>query len=64
MPRILAGLGWEVIQFDPGRPRRQEAGRLPEELADGVTALAADGEDLWLAGPAGWRRSTPLRALP
>ena len=50
----------KIIQFDPARPAEARSWPLPEELADGVTALAADGEDLWLAGPAGWRRSAPL----
>ncbi len=49
----------KLVQFDPGHPQAARSWPLPEELADGVTALAADGDDVWLAGPAGLRMGSP-----
>ena len=46
----------KLVQFDPVHPEAAKSWLLPEELAAGVTALAGDGENLWLAGPAGVRR--------
>ena len=49
----------KIIRFDPEQPQATRCWSLPDELTDGVTALAADGEDLWMAGPAGMRHAVP-----
>ncbi len=49
----------KLVRFDPDHPQTARSWPLPEELADGVTALAADGDDVWIAGPAGMRMGPP-----
>ena len=54
----------KILRFDPAKPEEARSWALPEDLAGGVTAIAADGEELWLAGPAGRRRSAPPSGIP
>ncbi len=43
--------GGRIIRFDPARPGAMRVWPLPAELRLGVTALASDGENLWIVGP-------------
>jgi hypothetical protein len=46
----------KVVEFDPAHPAAAKCWPMPSELPFGIDALAADGNDLWVAGPCGVRR--------
>ncbi len=43
----------KIIRLDPAHPEAAHSWPLPAELRFGVTALASDGQDLWVVGPSG-----------
>lgn len=43
----------KIIRFDPAHPEAAKSWPLPAELPFGATALAPDGENLWVVGPSG-----------
>lgn len=52
-------LDGKIIQFEPGHPGAAKSWPLPQQLLDGVTALASDGEDVRLTSPPGIRSVSP-----
>ncbi len=59
----LADAG-RIVRFDPAHPEAARSWPLPKELPLGVTALASDGEDLWMVGPSGKTHPPMQQPIP
>ena len=46
----------KLLRFDPAHPDRAKLWPLPAEMENGITALAADGDQVWIVGPRQVRR--------